>query len=212
MIGIKVFTFNMFAENTIIIWDKETLDSAVVDPGNSDKVEDETLEKFISSSNLKVKFLINTHCHIDHILGCRFVKEKYKPVYLAPELDLPLLKYAQKQAETFNIEIENPPLPDKFISEEDIRIGNSTGKFIFTPGHTPGEFCIYFESDKICITGDVLFEEGIGRTDLWGGNYETLINSIRQKLFSLPDDVIIYPGHGETSTIGHEKSNNPFLN
>jgi glyoxylase-like metal-dependent hydrolase (beta-lactamase superfamily II) len=202
----------MFAENTIIIWDKETLDSAVVDPGNSDKVEDETLEKFISSSNLKVKFLINTHCHIDHIFGCRFIKEKYNPVYLAPEPDLPLLKFARKQAESFNVEIKDPPSPDKFIVEEKLELGKSSAEFIFTPGHTLGEYCIYFSDDKICITGDVLFEDGIGRTDLWGGNYETLINSIRQKLFSLPDDVIIYPGHGETSTIGHEKSNNPFLN
>jgi len=213
MIKIKNFTFNLFAENTLVVWDDKTLESAIIDPGNSNSVEEKILEEFISSKKLKVKYLINTHCHIDHILGCRFVKEKYNPVYLAPELDLPLLKNAQKQADAFDIKMEDPPLPDQFINEETIiKLGDSVGKFIFTPGHSPGEFCIYFKEEKLCITGDVLFNEGIGRTDLWGGDYKTLIDSIESKLFKLPDDVKIYPGHGETSTIGHEKFNNPFLN
>lgn len=213
MIKIKNFTFNLFAENTLVVWEDINLETAIVDPGNSNSTEENILEEFISKHNLKVKYLINTHCHIDHILGCRFVKEKYNPVYLAPELDLPLLKYAQKQADAFSIKMEDPPLPDQFINEEtQIKIGDSLGKFIFTPGHSPGEFCIYFENEKLCITGDVLFNEGIGRTDLWGGDYNTLLDSIKSKLFKLPDEVKIYPGHGETSTIGHEKLNNPFLN
>ncbi|HLG32886.1 MAG TPA: MBL fold metallo-hydrolase [Ignavibacteriaceae bacterium] len=213
MIRIKNFTFNLFAENTLVVWDDKTFECAIVDPGNSNSEEEKMLEEFISSNKLKMKYLVNTHCHIDHILGCRFVKEKYNPVYLAPELDLSLLKFAQKQAEAFDIKMEDPPLPDQFLNEEAyITLGDSVGKFIFTPGHSPGEFCIYFENEKLCITGDVLFNEGIGRTDLWGGDYKTLIDSIKSKLFKLPDNVKIYPGHGETSTIGHEKLNNPFLN
>jgi len=213
MIRIKNFTFNLFAENTLVLWDDKTFECAIVDPGNSNSEEEKMLEEFISSNKLKMKYLVNTHCHIDHILGCRFVKEKYNPVYLAPELDLSLLKFAQKQAEAFDIKMEDPPLPDQFLNEEAyITLGDSVGKFIFTPGHSPGEFCIYFENEKLCITGDVLFNEGIGRTDLWGGDYKTLIDSIKSKLFKLPDNVKIYPGHGETSTIGHEKLNNPFLN
>ena len=213
MITIKNFTFNLFAENTLVVWDDKTLESAIVDPGSSNSAEEKILEELIIKNKLKVKYLINTHCHIDHILGCRFVKEKYNPVYLAPELDLPLLKNAQKQADAFDIKMEDPPLPDQFINEETIiNLGDSVGKFIFTPGHSPGEFCIYFKEEKLCITGDVLFNEGIGRTDLWGGDYEILIDSIESKLFKLPDDVKIFPGHGETSTIGHEKFNNPFLN
>jgi len=213
MIKIKNFTFNLFAENTLVVWDDKTLESAIVDPGSSNSAEEKILEELIIKNKLKVKYLINTHCHIDHILGCRFVKEKYNPVYLAPELDLPLLKNAQKQADAFDIKMEDPPLPDQFINEETIiKLGESVGKFIFTPGHSPGEFCIYFKEEKLCITGDVLFNEGIGRTDLWGGDYKTLIDSIESKLFKLPDDVKIYSGHGETSTIGHEKFNNPFLN
>lgn len=212
MMKVKVFTFNLFSENTIIIWNEESLEAAIIDPGNSSPEEDDELVNFISSKNLQIKYLINTHCHIDHILGCRFVKEKYNPVYYAPELDIPLLEHAQQQAQMFDIDTEQPPKPDMLITEQtQITIGESLLKFIFTPGHTPGEYCIYLEKEKFCITGDVLFNESIGRTDLWGGNFETLMNSIQEKLFLLPDDVVIYPGHGEQSTIGYEKQNNPFL-
>lgn len=212
MVKVKVFTFNLFSENTIVLWDDETKSSAVIDPGTSTSDEQKTLSDFISVKNLVVKYLINTHCHIDHILGCKYVKEKYNPVYFAPEKDIPLLNHAQQQAQMFDIILEEPPKPDLLIDETtDISIGSSKLKFLFTPGHTPGEYCIYLEKEKICITGDVLFNESIGRTDLWGGNHSTLIDSIQKKLLSLPDDVVIYPGHGEASTICFEKQNNPFL-
>lgn len=212
MIQIEIFTFNLFAENTYVVWDEHSKEAAVIDPGNSDEGEDMVLEKFISENNLEIKYLINTHCHIDHILGCKFVKEKYNPEYFAPEKDMPLLENANKQAEIFNIDFFDTKKPDKFIKKDTIlSLGLSKMNFIFTPGHTPGEYCIYFEKEKICITGDVLFKEGVGRTDLWGGNYNQLINSIETKLFLLPDDVIIYPGHGSKSSIGEEKQHNPFL-
>ena len=212
MVKVKVFTFNLFAENTVVLWDDETKESAVIDPGTSTIDEQNTLSDFISIENLKVKYLLNTHCHIDHILGCKFIKEKYNPVYYAPEKDLALLKHSQQQAQMFDIVMEEPPNPDQFINESTvISLGNSKLKFLFTPGHTPGEFCIHLEKEKICITGDVLFNESIGRTDLWGGDYNTLIESIEKKLLQLPDDVVIYPGHGDSSTIGYEKQNNPFL-
>jgi glyoxylase-like metal-dependent hydrolase (beta-lactamase superfamily II) len=213
MIKIENFVFNYFAENTIVLWDDETKESAVVDPGMYSKEEEKVFDDFVVQNNLKLKYLINTHCHIDHILGCRYIVSKYGVGYYAPEKDLILLKNSSTQAEMFGLNMEDPPLPDKLISEEsELTLGDTKLKFLFTPGHTPGEFCIYIEDEKICITGDVLFKEGIGRTDLWGGDYNTLINSIETKLFSLPDDVKIYPGHGESSTIGHEKQNNPFLN
>ncbi len=212
MVALNVFTFNMFAENTIVLWDDETKESAVIDPGMSSSDEEAILSEFISSKILKVKYLINTHCHIDHIIGCKFIKEKFNPVYYAPEKDLPLLEHAQQQAQMFNISLDKPPKPDEFITEEtELHLGKNGLKFLFTPGHTPGEYCIYIEKEKICITGDVLFNESIGRTDLWGGEYDTLINSIQTKLLNLPDDVKIYPGHGGSSTIGYEKQNNPFL-
>lgn len=212
MVNVNQFTFNPFSENTFILWDDETNETAVIDPGMSTKDEQNTLADFLASSKLKVKFLINTHCHIDHILGCKFVKEKYNPVYYAPEKDLVFLENANKQAEMFDIKLEKLPKPDELILDEsEIYLGKSRIKFLFTPGHTPGEYCLYLEKEKICITGDVLFKEGIGRTDLWGGEYKTLMDSIESKLLLLPEDVIIYPGHGEPSSIGYEKQYNPFL-
>ena len=212
MVKVKQFTFNPFSENTFILWDDETNEAAAIDPGMSTINEQNTFTDYIEKHNLNIKYLINTHCHIDHILGCKYVKEKFNPVYYAPEKDLILLDNASKQAEMFDIVLENPPKPDKLILDDsEIYLGQSKIKFLFTPGHTPGEYCLYIEKEKICVTGDVLFKEGIGRTDLWGGDYKTLMNSIEKKLLSLPDDVIIFPGHGESSTIGHEKQYNPFL-
>lgn len=212
MIKIQKFTFNPFFENTFIIMDDASSDAIVVDPGCFNQEEEQVLTDFILSKGLKVKYLINTHCHLDHIFGCQFIKEKYDSVYLIPEGDLPLLKNAVMQAEMFGVEIKKPPQPDKLLSEDLIlKLNDSELKFLFTPGHTPGEFCIYLEKEKILISGDVLFKEGIGRTDLWGGDYDTLINSINNKLFTLPNDVLIYPGHGEETTIGYEKMYNPFF-
>ncbi len=212
MIKVKNFVFNYFAENTIILWDEDSREAAVVDPGISTKEEQKVFDDFLNEKNLQLKYLINTHCHIDHILGCGYIKTKYNVEYYAPEKDMILLENASTQAEMFGLNFDEPPQPDNFITKETIlTLGNSNLKFLFTPGHTAGEFCIYLEDEKICITGDVLFKEGIGRTDLWGGDYDSLINSIQEKLFSLPDDVKIFPGHGESSTIGNEKQNNPFL-
>jgi glyoxylase-like metal-dependent hydrolase (beta-lactamase superfamily II) len=212
MLKIKNFVFNYFAENTILIWDEDSKESAVIDPGMSTKDEEKIFDDFLINNDLQLNYLINTHCHIDHILGCEYIKTKYGVDYYAPEKDIILLKNASTQAQMFGLNLNDPPEPDKLITEKTkLTLGNSKLEFLFTPGHTPGEFCIYLKDEKICVTGDVLFKEGIGRTDLWGGDYNTLINSIEQKLFTLPDDVKIYPGHGDPSTIGHEKQNNPFL-
>jgi glyoxylase-like metal-dependent hydrolase (beta-lactamase superfamily II) len=212
MIQIKKFVFNLFSENTYVLWDDESKDCAVIDPGcfeDSEKIE---LEKFIAEKSLNLKYLINSHCHLDHIFGCGFIKNTFNPPYLAPELDLPLLENASSQAGLFGIDFSISIKPDEFITEDkSIFLGNSEIKFLFTPGHTPGEYCIYLPKEKICITGDVLFYDSIGRTDLWGGDYDTLIKSINEKLLTLPDDTIIHPGHGNESTILREKKYNPFL-
>jgi len=213
LIQIKKFTFNLFAENTFVLWDDETKESAIVDPGCSDASEELQLESFVIDNNLKVKYLINTHCHIDHILGCEFAKNKFNPTYYTPELDIPLLQNAKVQASFAGMDFSISLLPDEYLTEDvKLQLGKSELKFIFTPGHTPGEYCIYIPDIKSCITGDVLFNDSIGRTDLWGGNYDTLISCITEKLLTLPDDTIIYPGHGDSSTIGREKTFNPFLN
>lgn len=213
MIKVKMFTFSSFAENTYLCYDESSKETMVIDPGCSDSYEEKELENFISSNNLIVRYLVNTHCHIDHIFGCRFVKEKYNVPYYVPEKDVPLIQHFDKQMEYLEIEVSTkPPLPDKFVTEDlKLKLGKTEPVFLFTPGHTPGEYCIYFPEDKFCITGDVLFQNSIGRTDLWSGDYNTLIGSIETKLLILPDDTIIYPGHGEKSTIGEEKKFNPFL-
>lgn len=212
MIRIQKFTFNLFSENTFVLWDDESKECAIVDPGCSEHFEEMELDDFVVQNDLVVKYLINTHCHIDHILGCEFVKKKYKPIYFAPELDIPLIKNAGQQAEMVGINYSTSILPDKYLSENlELNIGKYLLKFLFTPGHTPGEFCIYIPEIKSCITGDVLFYDSIGRTDLWGGDYDLLIKSINEKLMTLPDDTKIYPGHGTESLIAREKKLNPFL-
>jgi hydroxyacylglutathione hydrolase len=203
----------MFNENTFIIWDEKSTECAVVDPGCNNKSEELELENFIFNKCLTVKYLINTHCHIDHIFGCDFVKKIFNPIYLAPEKDLSLIQNAKMQAEMVGVDFSISILPDDYITEQKIvKIGNSELKFLFTPGHTPGEYCIYLPNENYCISGDVLFYDSIGRTDLWGGDYNTLINSIKEKLLTLPDETKIFPGHGEESTIFRERTQNPFLN
>ncbi len=209
---INRFVFSPFQENTYVIRDEITNESCVIDPGCFTSSEEEELKNFIHSNKLSVKYLINTHCHIDHIFGNSFVKNEFSPIYIAPKEDVPLLEMAIGQGKQFGIEVKPSPLPDDFIEEsEPIKVGDIELQFLFTPGHTPGEYCIYIPSESICITGDVLFRESIGRTDLWMGNFETIINSIKTKLLTLPDETTIYPGHGDRSTIGYEKEHNSFL-
>lgn len=212
MLKIKKFVFSPFLENTYIVYDDNSKEAAVIDPGCYDERERELLTGYIAGEMLKVKYLINTHCHIDHIFGNSFLKEKYNPLFLIPEKDLFLLELMIEQGKVYGTYLNPSPPPDEFITEvKEIVLGSSSGKFLNTPGHSPGEFCLYFENEKVCFTGDVLFNNSIGRTDLWEGDYNTLINSIKSKLFSLPDDVKIYPGHESESTIGFEKKNNPFF-
>ncbi len=209
---IKIFVFSPFQENTYVIWDAVKKESCIIDPGCFNISEEEELKNFINSNNLTVKYLINTHCHIDHIFGNLFVKEEFDPIFLAPEEDVPLLEMAIDQGKQFGIKVKPSPLPDEYMKEsESINLSDITIKFLFTPGHTPGEYCIYIQSENVCVTGDVLFKDSIGRTDLWGGNYETLIDSIKTKLLTLPDETTIFPGHGGSSKIGYEKENNSFL-
>ena len=212
MLVVKKFIFNVFSVNTYIIWDESSKECMIIDPGCSDTDEEQRLRRYLDDNRLHVLYLLNTHCHIDHVMGCNFVKDQYEARYYIPEKDIDLLDHASVQADAFGIEIKRPPLPDVLITEDTrLILGNSPVTFLFTPGHTAGEYCFYLSKESICITGDVLFKNSIGRTDLWGGDYDTLISSVKTKLFPLPDNVMIYPGHGEASKIGLEKRDNPFL-
>jgi hydroxyacylglutathione hydrolase len=208
---IKKFVFSIFAENTFIAWDELSKEAMIIDPGTSLQEEENEVRNFIIEESLNIKYLLNTHCHIDHIFGNAFIKNTYNTSFLAPAGDIFLLDLMVDHAEDFGVTMRPSPKPDEVMTESMIlNIGDIKVKLISTPGHSPDGYCIYFENEKICFTGDTLFNEGIGRTDLWGGDYDTLIASIQQKLFVLPEDVKIYPGHGDASTIGYEKNNSPF--
>ncbi|MGE5499426.1 MAG: MBL fold metallo-hydrolase [Syntrophothermus sp.] len=213
MLKTETFVLNAFLENTFIIWDDIQKEAVIIDPGCSNSAEEKLIGGFIKDNGLKLKYLFNTHCHIDHILGNSFIKSEFNPEFLAGEEDVFLLELMEHQARNYGMQMKKSPVPDSFFSDnQSLYLAGHEIVPIFTPGHSPGEFSLYFKGNNFCVTGDVLFQEGIGRTDLWGGDYDKLIESIENRLFSLPDDTIIYPGHGSSSTILHEKTNNPFLN
>ena len=210
MIKIQHFVFGPFAENTYILSD-ETGECIIIDPGCYEKEEKETITAFISQNNLKVVRLLNTHCHIDHVLGNDFIKEAYQVTLATHEKEAPLLKAVQSYAPNYGFINYREAEIDEFIDENDmIRFGQSQLEILFVPGHSPGHIAFYNREQKLCIGGDVLFQGSIGRTDLPGGDFNTLIQSIHQKFFALDDDVTVFCGHGPATTIGEEKKSNPF--
>lgn len=212
MIQVHYFTFNAFQENTYILFD-ETKECIIIDPGCSNGNERKALEHYIKQNELIPVKLINTHCHIDHVLGNKWVAEHYGIELYMNELDLKNLKATVAYASVFGLECDESPEPAHFLNDGDtITFGNSTLQILFTPGHSPGSISLYASAEGFIVAGDVLFRESIGRTDLPGGHMETLLTSIRTKLFTLADETIVLSGHGEQTTIAHEKKYNPFLN
>jgi|SRR5688572_2439438 len=211
MITIKSFCFNSFEENTYVLSD-ETKECIIIDPGCHMKEEEQELTGYISEKNLKPVRLVNTHCHIDHILGNGFIASKYGLVLEAHQMEIPVLKSSDYVSKMYQIHLNPSPEIGKFLKEGDtIKFGNSELMIFFTPGHSPGSITFYSPDGKFIISGDVLFERSIGRTDLPGGDYDTLIDSIITKLLPLGDDVLVYCGHGNSTLLGEEKRLNPFL-
>ena len=209
MVSVKVFCFNTFSENTFLIHD--SCNCIIVDPGCYDRNEYDELKNYISENGLKPESIINTHCHIDHVLGVDQLKDYYKiPFYIGRE-ELQVLQSAKIIAPAYGFNHFREPIPDGFLNEGNkITLGRSNWEVLDVPGHSPGHLALYEEECKTCLSGDVLFLHSIGRTDLPGGDFDTLISSIREKLFVLPDDVIVYPGHGPETTVGEERLRNPF--
>ena len=207
------FTFNPFQENTYIVYD-ETKECVIFDPGCYTQEEKKKFQAFISSNSLKPVRLINTHCHIDHVFGNRFCADLYQLPLEIHDQELPVLKAVPQVADMYGIPMsDDSPEAGRLIKEgEVLTFGQTSFKALLTPGHSPGSLSFYFEDDQFVIGGDVLFREGIGRTDLPGGSYPVLIQSIKEQLFVLPDGVTVYAGHMGETTIGHEKKHNPFLN
>jgi hydroxyacylglutathione hydrolase len=210
MLHVKMFEFNPFQENTYLLYD-DTRECVIIDPGCYDPEEQDELVNFIESNQLNVKLLLNTHCHIDHVLGNWFVKKKYSVKLLIHRKDEVVLNSVKVYAPNYGFAAYQETTPDGYLEENDIvQFGSQSLKVLFLPGHAPGHIAFYDEVSKMVIGGDVLFYNSIGRTDLPGGDHQTLIDSIQKKLFLLPDDVVVFPGHGPKTTIGYEKQTNPF--
>ena len=209
---LKSFTFNQFYENTFIVSDS-TNDCIIVDPGCYSNDEKNIFKKYIEDNNLNPVKLINTHCHIDHILGNKFVAKTWDLNLETHQNDIELLENSSEIARLYGfIDYEKSPSTTQFLNEGDIvEFGNSKLKILYTPGHAPGHISLYSKEEKFIISGDVLFKSSIGRTDLPGGDFNVLIESIKTKILCLDDDTVVYCGHGPATTVGYERVNNPFL-
>lgn len=211
MLMVKGFVFSPIEENTYVLYN-EAGECCIIDPGCYSTNERNELKDFISGSGLRPKYLLNTHCHLDHVFGNKFVHDTYG---LQPHIhpnEKRVLDFAPIAGMHWNLPFDHYTGDVSYITEKDtIRLGEDELKILFAPGHSPGHVCFYSEAQQLVIGGDVLFRESIGRTDLPGGDFDTLIASIRRELFTLPPQTKVYPGHGLATTIEYEIRNNPFL-
>lgn len=207
------FEFSLFGINTYIVSDPATKECAIVDPGMTTPEERNAIKDFISGNHLKVVEIINTHLHIDHAIGNEYAKETFGVGVAANSEDIPLGERMQQQALMFGLSHDVKDIRiDRHLSDGDIvKVGEGELKVITVPGHSPGGIALYDAKDGFLISGDSLFSGSVGRTDLPGGNHRTLIENLHNKLLTLPPDTIVYPGHGQPTTIGVERRSNPFL-
>ena len=211
MLKVKSFVFSPIQENTYLLYN-EFNDCIIIDPGCYFPEEKDELKEFITQSSLTPRMLLNTHCHLDHVFGNKFVAETYALTLQLHEKEKKLLDYAPTSGLMYNMPFDNYVGEYIYLKEGDIiKLGEDKLKVIEAPGHSPGHICFYCAKQNFIISGDVLFNRSIGRTDLPGGNHETLLKNIREKLFVLPDETVVYSGHGQVTTIGEEKKYNPFL-
>tara|TARA_Y100000991_G_scaffold139724_1_gene105255 strand:+ start:1029 stop:1670 length:642 start_codon:yes stop_codon:yes gene_type:complete len=212
MLKVKKFTFNPFSENTYIVTDRLN-NSVIIDPGCYYKVEQDELDSYILKNNLNLKCILHTHSHLDHMFGTAYLSKKYNLNLWINKEDLVTYQSYEKVCEVYGIPIifSPNPKPKFFDLKKEINIGGIIFKILFVPGHSPGHVAFYNKENNFLINGDCLFEQSIGRTDLPGGNHQQLINSIKNEIFQLPDETLVYCGHGNETTIKAEKSSNPFL-
>lgn len=212
MLKIKSFVFSPIQENTYVLYN-EHKDCIIIDPGCYFNEEKDELEAFITQSGLTPRMLLNTHCHLDHVFGNRFVAETYGLTLQLHTKEKALLDYAPASGLMYDMPFDNYAGEYIYLKEGDtVLLGADELKVIEAPGHSPGHICFYSAAQHFIISGDVLFNRSIGRTDLPGGNHELLLKNIREKLFVLPGETVVYSGHGPVTTIGEEKKFNPFLN
>ena len=208
---IKSFVFNAFYENTYLLA-SSNLETLILDPGCYEDFEKKELTDYIKTNKLKPIAIINTHCHIDHVLGNDYLKKLYEIPLWIPAMEKNLLKSVSTYAPTMGIQNYREAQPDKLLGEKDvITFGTDKLEILYAPGHSEGHLMFYHAADKSLMAGDVIFRESIGRTDLPGGDFKTLVESIKNQVYTLSEVVKIYPGHGPSTTVGHEKENNPFV-
>ena len=212
MTQVQTFEFNPFAENTYVVWDA-TGECVIFDPGCYTTEERSILQSFILKNTLKPVRLINTHCHLDHVFGNKFVADTWGLGLEIHRGELTVLERFPDVCQMYGIpNIEPSPMPAAFLEAgQALTFGETTLDILFTPGHSPASLSFYCKKESFLIAGDVLFFESIGRTDLPGGDFDTLISSIRTQFFTLPGETLVYSGHGPTTTIRHEMEYNPFL-
>jgi hydroxyacylglutathione hydrolase len=211
MLTVQPFTFNPVQENTYVVYN-EKRQCCIIDPGCYFASEEQELKEFIDQNELTPVFLLNTHCHLDHIFGNRFASKAFGLVLHLNRLEQPVLEYGPVSGQKWQLPFDNYDGELKFLDEGDVvRLGDDKLHVLFTPGHSPGSISFYSRENKVLISGDVLFHGSVGRTDLPGGDFAILEESIKTKLYTLPADTIVYPGHGDTTTIGDEMKGNPFV-
>lgn len=215
MIKVKQFVFNPFAINTYLIWDSESRDAIVVDPGMSSARERSEFDKYVADNNITLKQIINTHLHLDHCFGNAYLAERYGVPTAASADDEFLGQGVADQAAMFGVGIDEhirPPKIERHLKEGDtVKAGGIELQVLAVPGHSPGGLAYYCPAGDFVIVGDSLFRGAIGRTDLPGGNHRQLVENVRSKLLTLPDDTRVLPGHEGFTTVGAEKHSNPYL-
>ena len=208
---LQSFVFNAFYENTYLL-SAESGETFIIDPGCIEKHEIDQLTEYISEEGLSPIAILNTHCHIDHVLGNAWLKSHYKIPLFIPKGDLDLYRAVASYASNYGFHTYTHVEADGFINEDEpLVLGDERLNVLFAPGHAPGHLMFHHEALGILIAGDVIFKQSIGRTDLPGGDYDTLEKSIKQKVYTLPLETVIYPGHGPSTTVAFERENNPFV-
>jgi hydroxyacylglutathione hydrolase len=211
MIQIQSFTFNPVQENTYVLYNEKGA-ACIIDPGCYFSGEEQALRGFVTANNLTPVLLLNTHCHLDHIFGNRFVQQTWGLMLHLHPLEKQVLDRGPASGQAWGLPFTNYDGELNYVEEGDeVLLGNEPLQVLFTPGHSPGSVCYYSKAHKFLIGGDVLFNGSVGRTDLPGGDFKTLEQSIKTKLYTLPEDVVVYPGHGPATTIADEIKTNPFV-
>lgn len=208
MLKIQKFVVTQFLENTFVVFDSESKKGFLIDPGMADT----QIDDFIENSKIQIEGIYCTHCHPDHIAGVKYFQKQYKAPFYVHGHELSILEAYPMWAPMLGFDPGDQPRPDGYVKDgQSIEVGQYHFKVIPTPGHTPGGICLHCQSQKLLFSGDTLFHRSVGRTDFPGGNTDQLITSIQENLFTLPEDTLVYCGHGDETKIGEEKDMNPFV-